>query len=120
MKNFPNFADHALPYLAGNPQHTLAMVRLGAEACLLETPLDPDVRRVQRLPASWIRQLHMTPGWCLEQRRVLNFRRIQRDSLEYPYIKENTSFETFSYVTTLNSYLTEDISGPMKITFQAA
>lgn len=96
MKKFLKFAQ-IMPYLAGNPLYIWCALELNRYFDI-EEPLGPDnAEDIYRRTNQRIRELHMTPGWCLEQSGVelLSTTEDPADSLEYHMkIKENAVLKT--------------------------
>ncbi len=88
-------SDYA--YLAGNPLYIWCALEL-KRYFDIEEPLGPDnAEEIYRRTNQRIRELHMTPGWCLEQSGVelLSTTEDPADSLEYHMkIKENAVLKT--------------------------
>lgn len=86
-----------MPYLAGNPLYIWCALEL-KRYFDIEEPLGPDnAEEIYRRTNQRIRQLHMTPGWCLERSGVelLSTTEDPADSLEYHIkIKENAALKT--------------------------
>lgn len=95
-EKFLKFAQ-IMPYLAGNPLYIWCALEL-KRYFDIEEPLGPDnAEDIYRRTNQRIRELHMTPGWCLEQSGVelLSTTEDPADSLEYHMkIKENAVLKT--------------------------
>lgn len=95
-EKFLKFAQ-IMPYLAGNPLYIWCALEL-KRYFDIEEPLGPDnAEDIYRRTNQRIRELHMTPGWCLERSGVelLSTTEDPADSLEYHMkIKENAVLKT--------------------------
>ena len=97
-EKFLKLRAEIMPYLAGNPLYIWCALEL-KRYFDIEEPLGPDNagREIYRRTNQRIRQLHMTPGWCLERSGVelLGTTEDPADSLEYHIkIKENAVLKT--------------------------